>query len=230
MDVALDFALVSLFGVLAGGAELLSRYRDAPFWAMSRRFGLIYLAVNAAAGVAALLAVRAMDLTFGQGDPERVRWMRVLVAGFSSIALFRSSLFTVRVGDRDVPIGPAAALQQLLATLDREVDRVQADRRTAFLTEKCGDLPTDARTLRSLSALCLGIMQNVTSAEQNQLKDQTETILRTTTIHANHRRDLVCLLLLAVVGFAVLGRAIERLKQNPLPADDLHAGDAPPLT
>jgi hypothetical protein len=227
MEDAIDFTLVSLFGVLAGSAELLSRYRDAPFWAMSRRFGLIYLAVNAVAGVAALLAVRALDPNFGPGDPDRVRWTRVLVAGFSAVALFRSSLFTVRVGDRDVPIGPAAALQQLLATLDREVDRHLAGRRTTFL-DGCQGLPTDPRTLRALTAVCLGIMQNVSPAEQNQVNQQVEAVLRNSGFRPADRRDLVCLQLLAVVGFEVLTRALGRVGNTPLEPPEQPTPDDPP--
>lgn len=227
LDTVIDYVLVCLFGVLAGAAELLSRYRDAPFRAMRRRFGIIYLAVNAAAGVAGLLAVHALDLRFGLEDGTRLRWTRVLVAGFSSVALFRSSLFTVRAGDRDVPIGPAAALQQLLLTLDREVDREQADRRTTFLAEQCAGLPADTRTLRSLTALCLAIMQNVSAVEQNQVKEQTESILRNTVIAPIYRRDLVCLQLLAVVGFDVLEKAISRVKQETPVGPDT-GDDTPP--
>jgi hypothetical protein len=228
LDAAVDFSLVCLFGVFAGAAELLSRYRDAPFRAMRRRFGVIYLLVNAVAGIAGLSAVHALDLRFGVEDGSRLRWTRVLVAGFSSVALFRSSLFTVRAGDRDVPIGPAAALQQLLITLDREVDREQADRRTAFLSVQCADLPADTRTLRSLTALCLAIMQNVSAVEQNQVKEQTESILRNTVISPIYRRDLVCLQLLAVVGFDVLEKAITRVKQETAREPDAGEDEPPP--
>lgn len=43
------------------------------------------------------------------------------------MAFFRSSLFTIRVGDKDVPLGLGLILQVLLDVTDRAVDRGRAD-------------------------------------------------------------------------------------------------------
>jgi hypothetical protein len=46
----------------------------------------------------------------------------ILMAGISATAFFRTSLFVVRVGDRDVGVGPSGLLQIFLTAADREVD------------------------------------------------------------------------------------------------------------
>lgn len=45
------------------------------------------------------------------------------MAGVSAMAFFRSSLFVVRAGDRDVGVGPSGFLQIFLTAADRAVDR-----------------------------------------------------------------------------------------------------------
>ena len=223
-----DYGTVVLLGLLAGIGELFTRYRDAPSVVLGRRAGLTYLAVNGAAGAIALLAVRALDLRTGPavGSPtDRERWGLVLLAGFSAMALLRSSLFTLRVGDRDVPIGPAAALKAILDVLDRAVDREQAARRDQFLDTLPAGWAPDPTGIRTLSGYCLGLMQNVTSDEQKALGQQIEQLITNRALSPRHRLRLTCLLLLPVVGADVLRRALARVHQDDRPAD---VPDPPP--
>jgi hypothetical protein len=211
----IDYTAVALFGLVAGAAEIVSRYRDAPWTAVRRFPGIVYLSINALAGMGGLLAVEALDLRFGFQPGEQLRWARVLVAGFSSVALFRSSLFTIRAGEKDVPIGPAAALQAILATLDRDVDRKQASDRDRFVESLAEDIGGEPNRLRFLGAYCLGLMQNVPAGEQNQLREQITTVIQDKKLTPRERLLLVCLQLLAVVGHDVLAKAINRLKSLP---------------
>jgi len=48
------------------------------------------------------------------------------MAGVSAMAFFRTSLFVVRSGDRDVGVGPSGFLQIFLGAADRAVDRKRA--------------------------------------------------------------------------------------------------------
>jgi hypothetical protein len=68
----------------------------------------------------------------------KIVWIQIFSAGFSAMVLLRSSLFTVRIGSQDVDTGPAAVLQQLLAALDRQIDRREGQLRQlsvgAFVT------------------------------------------------------------------------------------------------
>jgi hypothetical protein len=97
---AVDLIVVGGIGAFVGTGELISRYRDAPARALRCPPALLYIAVNSAAACAAYGLVDAFDLTFGAAPGSPTRWTRVLVAGFGAMALFRSSLFTVRVGEQ----------------------------------------------------------------------------------------------------------------------------------
>jgi hypothetical protein len=56
------------------------------------------------------------------------------MAGISAMAFFRSSLFVVCAGDRDVAIGLSGFLQIYLAAADQAVDRRRAAARSDAVT------------------------------------------------------------------------------------------------
>jgi hypothetical protein len=106
MPDLVDYLVAALLGALVGGTELVSRYRDAPQSALLSRPAWLYVFLNASASALAL-------------------WL--------AMALFRTSLFTVRAGDRDVGVGPGSLLQTLRDAVDREVDRARGQARGSRL-------------------------------------------------------------------------------------------------
>jgi len=69
------------------------------------------------------------------------------------MAFFRSSLFTIRVGDKDVPLGLGLILQVLLDVTDRAVDRGRA-RPRALLVGKVMDKVLFKKAQVALPAYC----------------------------------------------------------------------------
>ncbi|MFQ5528320.1 MAG: hypothetical protein ACE5GX_18950 [Thermoanaerobaculia bacterium] len=108
-----DYFWVALFGLSIGAAELLTRYRDAPFRVIRKGPALGYLALNGLASVGALYTLKVFAVDFGlAADSAALWWTRVLTAGFSAMALFRSSVMVVREGDKDISIGLAKGVAQ----------------------------------------------------------------------------------------------------------------------
>src|SRR3982750_2744912 len=134
-DVA-DYLIVVAIGASVGIGELVARYRDDPTRALGSFPALIYVVLNAAAAAGALALVQAFGWKFGAADgSSELRWTRVLVAGFGAMALFRSSLFTARVGNQDVGVGPSTFLQVVLTAADRAVDRRRARARARDVSQ-----------------------------------------------------------------------------------------------
>ncbi len=130
MALFLSTVLVLALGGLVAVGELVARYRDKPTSALLLPSSLFYVAVNAAASGAALGLIHGFGWQFGQkGAAAAIT--QVLVAGFGSLAFFRSSLFTVRVGSTDVGVGPSAVLDSILAAADRATDRNLGEQRSA---------------------------------------------------------------------------------------------------
>ena len=224
-----DYLWACAFGAVAAVGELLSRYRDAPWRAIRQFPGLLYLVVNAASGIFGVWAVYLLNLKFGLTDEAAIRWARVLAGGFSSLAIFRSSVFVVKAGDKDIPIGPAAALQAFLASLDRAVDRSNAARRARFVADVLPPaLQLPAKRLRFLTSYCLGLMQNVTAEEQKQVRLLIDGVLADAKLTLHQKLVLVCLQLLPFIGFDLMTAAVEQVKAEPGPGDqEEHAGPPP---
>ncbi|MDA0160413.1 hypothetical protein OM076_09060 [Solirubrobacter ginsenosidimutans] len=90
---------------------------------------------------AAFGVIQAFGWRFGldaTASETAVATLQVIVAGLAAAARFRSSLFTTRVGNQDVGVGPSALLDTLLNAVDRAVDRRRAVERLATARGHCG--------------------------------------------------------------------------------------------
>jgi hypothetical protein len=208
-----DFAAVAVLGALVGSGELVSRYRDAPAGALRSWPALLYILLNVAASLAALAAVRIFDWRFGvTAGAEAVRWTQVGVAGTGAMALFRTSLFTVHAGDRDIGVGPSSFLQIFRDAADRAVDRLRAQDRGKDVSRLMEGISYD-KASRGLTLYCLALMQNVPDDEQKRLSDSI-ALLDNLAIDPDIKVRLLGLQLMNVVGPGVLTAAVEALRKE----------------
>jgi hypothetical protein len=168
-------------GLIAGGlaglvglAEIVSRYRSDPGFALRRPEAWLYIIVNTASGVAALFIIRAFGWTFGQTSD--IDLWRALVAGFGALAVFRSALFVTKVGESNVNVGPSQVLTSLLDTFDRAIDRQCASELSDELKKNNLDNLEPKRVIEALPLLCLALMQNFSTADQALLGTALEKI------------------------------------------------------
>ncbi len=218
---ALDYLAAALLGGLVGAGELSSRYRDAPGRALYTQPALFYIALNIAASVVALALTHAFGWTFGAsgnpGDPT-LRWTQALVAGIGAMALFRSSLFTVRAGDRDIAVGPGSFLQIFRDGADRAVDRVRAQARGDIVAKLMTGL-SYGKAFEGLPTYCLALMQNVPEDEKIRLAQSLDMLDKDESIGESIKVRILGLHLMNVVGPNVLNGAVNSLR------DELTAGE-----
>jgi len=214
----IGYVCVFLIGGSVGAAELVSRYRDRPTRALLTAPAIFYISLNAFGSVAALALIYVFRGKLGFTSESSDDWVNtdinlvsaVLLAGFSSLVFFRSSVFKFRAGDSDFPIGPSIVLDALLGAADRAVDRVMAEPRATFVNNLMSDIAFD-KAVSMLPALCIALMQNLSSDESqriggvvNRLKSDTVTPNRIKTLNLG-------LELLTVVGETVLATAVAGL-------------------
>jgi hypothetical protein len=206
-----DYTAVAFFGGAVGLSELIARYRDEPWSAIRNKPAYLYIAINALAAVLALSLIRVFGWTFWANakDPLQIRWAQILVAGFTSMALFRSSLFTVRVGDQDVGVGPSSLLQVVLGAADREVDRIRAESRATAVAEAMADV-SFVRANVALPTLCMALMQNLSRDDQEAVGRQVD-LLRTAPFDDGLKTLTLGLYLMNVIGEDVLLSAVKSL-------------------
>lgn len=204
--------LAALFGAAVAVGELVARYRDEPRRAVRTGPALFYLALNIAASTGAFALARAFEWKFGAAGASSslsVQVTQALVAGFGAMALFRTSLFIVRVGGQDVGMGPAGFLQATLGAADRGVDRRRASDRAKRVPTIMQDV-SFAKAHQALPAYCLALMQNLSSEEQAQLGRQIQAI-RDATMEDFAKVLTLGLTLMNVVGEDVLAGAVSSL-------------------
>ncbi len=205
----MDWLVVAVLSALVGAAELTNRYRDEPVRSLWNPAAVLYILLNVAASAGALALIYTFDWKFGGGTEQAVRWSRVLVAGFGAMALFRTSLFVVRAGDRDIGVGPAGFLQIFLAAADRGVDRSRAQERAARVTELMKGVDY-AKAYAALPPYCLALMRNVPAEEQQEL-DNALALLDKEDVEDDIKVRLLGLELINVVGEEVLEDAVKSL-------------------
>jgi hypothetical protein len=206
-----DYLLVAIIGFLVGSIELAARYRDNPWGALRSTSSSVYVLVNLAASLLAFFFISdVFDWSFGFTEPEKIRWIRVLVSGMGAMVFFRSSLFTLRIGDRDISIGPGIILQVFLELADRGVDRNRAQNRSIRVSEIMKGVLFSKASI-SLRAYCFALMQNVSSEEQATFGKQLAQ-LKSADMPDEVKVLALGLSLLNIVGDAALLAAVKSLE------------------
>jgi len=206
---------VALVGGLLGATEILSRYRDEPLKCVISAPGLFYIFINMCASLTAYSLSKVFGWTidlgsFPSGELKATsqQWTMVLVTGLSAMALFRSSLFIRKVGDKDVGIGPGAVLATLLEKTDIYVDRVRAKKRVDDVNTIMTGLDF-AKASAALPPYCLALLQNPSDEMQGTVKTAVDLIRLEVTDEVRLR--LLGLQLLNLVGVDALSKAVVSL-------------------
>ena len=212
-ETSLAYTVVALLGALVGSGELVSRYRDAPAGALRSVPAIFYVTLNITAAVIALALIRTFDWKFGiTAEGNTLLWTRVGIAGTGAMALFRSSLFTIHAGDRDIGIGPSSFLQIFREAADRAVDRLRARDRGETVSKLMEGISYD-KASEGLAIYCLALMQNVSDEEQVALT-KSLALLNGADIDPTMKVRILGLNLMNVVGPSVLIAAVESLRKE----------------
>lgn len=203
------YIVAALLAGAVGAAELISRYRDRPSELLRMLPVWLYVGINAAAATAALYVTRAMGWDFGASN-DNVEFVRVLVAGFASLAFFRSSLFTVRLGDKDVGIGPSTLLTLALDAADRGVNRTQGMLR-AKTVERLMKGVSFEKAKVALPTYCFNLMEGVPADEQRRVVEEIEGLERSNRLSPQMKSYNLGLVVLRVTGETVLAAAVAAL-------------------
>lgn len=216
-----SYITVFLAGAMVGATELMSRYPDSPYQAIRNKCSLIYLLTNAVGGATALFLIQTFKWDFGLGeshDPLQVALIQWLVAAFGAMSVLRSSLFTVRVGNTDLGVGPAAVLQIILNAADRQVDRLRAKQRSDTVKKAMAGIEYYAQIKIALPTHCMALMQNVSSDEEKRIRQLAENIGQLPVDESLKILNLG-LFLMNVVGDSVLRAAVNNVVEAGLATD-----------
>ncbi len=124
--------LAFLCGMLVGATEIISRYRDEPLHACRSPYGLIYVFLNGALSLIALMILYRYPAKFAAVAGDGL--LAAIAAGFGAAAVMRAKVAVIKGADeKDISIGPDFVIRILLRTVDKNVDRFRAERRQAII-------------------------------------------------------------------------------------------------
>ncbi len=211
MDSWADYAIVSSLGALVGVAEILSRYRDAPFQALKNLPAIVYVVTKLLAAAFALWLIRALGWTvLAQGAAEEaIRVSQILVAAFGAAALFRTGL-TVSVGEGEVKLAFEQAVRPLLDAADQAVDRVRAGQRARVVDAVMREVAFEEARV-ALPTICFLLLKHPPEGAQEEVGQQVRA-LDESDLSDPVKYLALGLLLLDVAGEDVLERAVEMWK------------------
>jgi hypothetical protein len=159
-----EFLIVFAIGAATGATELVGRYREQPIAALLTPGATIYVFINAFAAAAALALIRAsttLAAAIGDGAIQQILW-----ASFGAMAFFRSALFKARLGNDEVPIGPAILFDGLLNAADLDANRRLALNRFEFASATMRDVDF-LKASAEAPSLCFQAMQNFPKDQQD---------------------------------------------------------------
>jgi hypothetical protein len=196
------YAILAMgLGFLAAFAELLSRYQD-PKQILTTGSSIIYMLIN---GVASFLAYWFIDnQKFTTNEITKV-----IVAGTSALVLLRSSLASIKVGEKQVEAGFASILQVFLTWADRSFDQRKARADLPDVKPMMAGIDFEKAKL-ALPTTCFKIMKNVTQEEQDKIASEV-AILTQSSLDNNVKCINLGILLMELTGAQLLNQAIDVL-------------------
>jgi hypothetical protein len=209
-----EWLVAGLLGTLIGVTDIISRYRDEPDNALATLPALFYLLVNALASIILLVIARAFGWSFGITDPNAMGWGQVMITGLGAMALLRTSLWSVKLGEQNIPIGPNRLLDAILATVDRALDRKRAQQRAMAVSKIMKDVDFD-KAFQALPAYCFGLLQNLSQDEQDKFAKKI-ALLAGAPMNTRVKSLLLGLTLMNLVGEKVLETAVKNLGEDVL--------------
>ena len=169
------FLLSGLFGAAVGASEILSRYRDEPFIAISSPPGRRYLAVNAGISLAAFYLLHYFGERIFPGISND-RLLMSLVAGFGAMIVMRSKIFNFKTeSGESYAIGPDAVLSIFLTSVDRQIDRYRASRRQSLVYEETQNVENPASAPDFLRSFLVSY-QNLSNQERSDIDESVRRI------------------------------------------------------
>jgi len=171
----MDWVLAFVVGLGTSLVELLSRYRDEPLKVIATsHFAWVYLLLNGflALGAHALL----LDSSFVDVETEVRRAGLAVASGLGAAVILRSRVFSARLGDEQVSIGPGYVVDQLLGIIDAQIDRRRALQRVQIVVELMRGKDFDGSRIHS-STMITGSRQNLSLQEQKDLANQIREVV-----------------------------------------------------
>lgn len=194
--------LAFIIGCLAAFAELLSRYND-PLQIVKIHASQMYILINGITSIGAYYFLFEFDIL---KDNETGR---ILLAGTSALVILRSSLASIKIGEKDIDAGPAVILQVFLNWADRAFDQKRSKIELSSIKQVMNKVDFDKAKL-ALPTTCFTIMKNLSQDEQDKISGEVEELSKSDLDNQTKSINLG-IVLSHITGIDLLERAVNVL-------------------
>ncbi len=211
-----SYVFVLLIGCFVGVIEIASRHTDYRFAAVRSGPGMVYVLTN---GIVSILALALIEYTtpawlgFHADKPEVAHGdtlLCVLTAGLGAGTFLRSSIFKLQAGDKEISVGPALIIEQLLSIIDELVDRCIGEMRLGDVSRIMAPVSFE-RARTNLPTLCFAGLKRLPKERQEQLAAQIQALNAADQLDEQVKKESLGLTLITVTGKQVLERAVTQL-------------------
>jgi len=166
----ISYVLCFLFGLLTGTSELLSRYRKLNL-IFNTTPGLWYIFIN---GSVSALVYYALIHSSLKNDKQ---YINILIAGFSSLAILRSSFFIYKNKEtgQSTPIGLSIVIQVFLDWADRTFDQEQSTNELSEVA-KIMDGVDYGKASTEMVSIAVNFMDNLSDVEKQKLSEYVKEL------------------------------------------------------
>jgi len=207
------YIAVLLLGGFTGAMELVSRYRDQPQKAVFSEPGIAYWVLNALLSLLTLwvLLMYAADQEASGAYPRGTELFELTcAAGLGALLFFRAKVFTLRVSDTDISVGPSFVLDTLMNAVDNAVARNRAAPRNAAV-DRIMDRVSFHRSRVFLPSYCIALLNNVSLDEERRL-NMVIASLQDSDMPDGVKARMMGLYLFDLTGAELLEKAVTTLK------------------
>ncbi len=214
-----------LIGGFVGAIELIGRYRDEPFIALTASGSYLYIVINALLSLLAFVGLLIYKPEYLDAkDLLKNMIEAAALAGFGSLIIMRTAIARTQIGGKDVSVGPAFFIDTLLKAADRSVDRFQAINRLGNVSDAMlGGTQPDKHvsenilelSTEDLVAICANSLQNLEAEERENLDQKIGKIAELSNKNVSKEviRYLSGLQLQQVIGNDAFFQACEVMKK-----------------
>lgn len=160
-----------LIGSLVGMSELLSRYSD-PYVIFDKKSAWFYMFLN---GIISILGYWIIKYIKGNLAISSIEIYNIIMAGFGSMLIIRSSIASLIVQGKKVEIGFASILQVFLDTTEKLFNRNRAKEILDDMYEIMKGVEFNKAKI-NLPSICITTFQTISSEDSAKLGEQVENL------------------------------------------------------
>jgi len=169
-----NILFVFAFGSIFGLAELINRHSNIKL-IFTLFLGWLYIGIN---GIVSIIAFLLIKYFKGPIASTEIEITYIIVAGFGAMMILRSSIYSIKIKDKQVDIGLGQILQTFLNAIEKSFGTNSGELQMTEIEEIMRNVDF-VKAKDSLTMLCVSYRDNFSQEDSESLNQSIESIANT---------------------------------------------------